>query len=251
MKTNKYLVTPLRVLAYLTIISGLLALVFEVRYFSDNSLQVFWARYIAIAVAFWVLFFTFSDYVEKYVIILIHTLLISIIGSFGIMIYILPSTVLINSSIAALTVFTSAVFLSWDVKHQTLAAIYYNISFAAAIFLNRTDIYFQPNLVESVILVSFLSSLSIAACAVNNKLRKELMQKSKQVLDSERKFRHIFESAREGIFRLSSNYQFIISNSSLKKIIGYDKSKDIRNINFIEDLIYDEKERGTLKKLNC
>lgn len=247
--TKSYLILPLRILAYLTIISGLLALIFEVSYFQDNSLEVFWARYIAIAVAFWVLIFSYSDNAIKYANILIHTLLISIILSFAIMILILPSTVLVNSSIAALTIFTAAVFLSWEIKHQTLAAIYYNLTFAAAIFLNRQDIYFQPNLIESGLLVSLLSTLSIVACSVNNKLRKDLISKSQMVSFSERKYRHIFESSKDGIFQLSYDFKVLFANPSFKKIIGYDNDADIDHLNLLDDLLTDEIERKSLKQI--
>ncbi|MDD3559591.1 MAG: PAS domain-containing sensor histidine kinase [Melioribacteraceae bacterium] len=240
------LVKPLRILAYLTIFSGLIALIFEVRYFTEVSLHVYWARYVAIAAAFWVLLFSMNPSVTKYVVALIHTLLLSIIISFGIIISILPSTVLVNSSIAALTIFTAALFLNWDVKNQIIVAIYYNLVFAAALFLNRADIYFQPNLFETVILVSLMSSISVAACMVNNKLREDILTKTKQVKESERRFKQIFDTSREGIFQLSRSFDLIIANDAFKKIVSIDNRSDVRKYNFLSDFILEERDKKTL-----
>lgn len=243
---KQLLIKPLRILAYLTIFSGLIALVFEVRYFTHVSLHVYWARYVAIAAAFWILLFSMNSNVTKYIVPLIHALLLSIIISFGIIIYILPTTVLVNSSIAALTIFTAALFLNWDVKNQIIVAIYYNIIFAAALFLNRADIYFQPNLFETVLLVSLMSSISVAACMVNNKLRQDVLIKSNQVRESEKRFKQIFDTSREGIFQLSKSFDVIIANDAFKKIITLNNNEDIRKFNFINDFILEESDRKSV-----
>lgn len=52
------------------------------------------------------------------------------------MIYLMPKTIVVNSQIVGLVIFTSALFLSWEVVNQIIAAIYYNLIFAAAILIN-------------------------------------------------------------------------------------------------------------------
>ena len=90
--------------------------------------------------------------------------MLTIIVSSGLMISYLPSTLLVNSSIIGLMVFTSALFLSWEVTHQIIVAIYYNVMFAGAILLNDSAVYFLPNMFESVMFVLVLSVVSIIAC---------------------------------------------------------------------------------------
>ena len=88
----------------------------------------------------------YSKHGEKKPVLMVHLLLLVIIISSGYMIYLIPKTIIVNSHIVGLVIFTSALFLSWEVKNQIIVAIYYNIVFAAAILLNDESIYFLPNM---------------------------------------------------------------------------------------------------------
>jgi len=92
-------------------------------------------------------------------------------------------------------VFTSALFLSWEVRHQIIVAIYYNVVFAGAILFNDRAVYFLPNMFESVMFVLILSIVSIVACAVNFKMRLMLAEKNISVELSEKKFKSIFQNS--------------------------------------------------------
>ncbi len=242
LRTRKLLLSPLRIIAYLTIITGLFALIFEVRHFHEHSFSIYYARYIAITVAFWVLLVANTKSAHQYATLLVHLLLITIILSFGWMIYILPKTIMLNSSIAALTIFTASVFLSWDMRNQIIVAIYYNLIFAASLFLNKQNIYSLPNIFETVVLVMFLSILSIVASTVNFQLRKKVLIRSIQVSRSEKKYREIFNSAVNGLFQLSKDWDFTLSNSSLKNILGYKTDFELTNVNFPKQHFKDELE---------
>ncbi|MFB3057247.1 MAG: histidine kinase dimerization/phospho-acceptor domain-containing protein, partial [Ignavibacteriaceae bacterium] len=178
-ESNQLVINPLKMMAYLVAIFGILAMVFEVRYFEDSSLQIYIIRVSATFVSLIVLALLNSKAAEKYSVALVHVLLLTVIISAGSMIYILPKTLLVNSQIVGLIIFTSALFLSWDIKNQIIVAIYYNLVFTSAILLNDKSVYFLPNVTESVIFVSFLSIVSVIASAYNFRLRSIIAKKEK------------------------------------------------------------------------
>lgn len=202
-ESNELLLTPLKVMALLIALSGLFAMVFEVRYFSTYSVEIYLTRLIATLISFCVLVALNTKWGKKKPLILVHLLLSVIIISSGYMIYLMPKTLVVNAQIVGLMIFTSALFLSWDVKNQIIIAIYYNMVFASAILLNDKSIYFLPNMYESVLFVLFLSVVSVVGSAVNYRLRMQLAERSYHVELSEKKFHSIFENSAEGMFQSS------------------------------------------------
>jgi len=235
-ETKELLIPPLKVMALLIAISGLFAMIFEVRYFSSFAFQVYFTRLSATLVAFLILVSLYTKWGITKPIILVHALLANIILSSAFMIFLLPKTLVPNSQIVGLMIFTSALFLSWDVKHQIIVAIYYNLVFAAAILFNDHSIYFLPHMYESVIFVLFLSLISVVGSAVNFKLRMQLAERSYKMELSERKYHAIFENSVEGIFQSSMIGRFLTVNPALVKILGYDNEKELLRVNISEDI---------------
>ena len=245
-ESKEQLIAPLKILAFLIAISGLFAMIFEVRHFSDLSFEVYFTRLSATLIAFAILLLLNTKTGRSHPVILVHTLLIIIILSSGYMIYLIPSTLIINSQIVALMIFTSALFLSWDVKNQIIVAIYYNIVFATAILMNDSGIYFIPNMFESVLFVLFLSVVSVVGSAVNFKLRTELADKSYRTFLSEKKYRSIFDNSPEGMFQSSYDGRFVMVNKSLVRMLGYNSADELMQLSLISDLYKDPKERMKL-----
>ncbi|MDR3611058.1 MAG: ATP-binding protein [Ignavibacteriaceae bacterium] len=249
--TIDVLITPLKIMALLIAVSGIFAMIFEVQYFSEYSLKIYATRLLATLSAFLILVFLNSKAGMKRPVMMVHLLLLVIIVSSGYMIYLIPKTIIVNAHIVGLVIFTSALFLSWEVKNQIIAAIYYNIVFAAAILLNDQSIYFLPNMYESVIFVLFLSMISVVGSAVNYKLRMQLAENSFKIMLSERKYRSIFENSAEGVFQSNIEGHFITVNNALSKILGYTK-EELLNLNIATELYKDPSDRekivSTLKK---
>ena len=243
---NDLLAIPLKVMALLIAISGLFAMIFEVRYFADYSVQVYGVRLSSTIIAFGVLVLLNLKKSKNYTVSLVHVLLISIIASSGYMIYLLPSTLVVNAQIVGLMIFTSALFLSWEVKNQIVVAIYYNIVFAMAILLNDQDIYFLPNMYESVLFVIFLSVISVVGSAVNFKLRMQLAEKSLFLRQSERKYRSIFDNSVEGIFQSDISGKFITVNPALIKILGYESEDEILRADIEKEIYFNPEDRQKL-----
>ena len=248
-ESEEYLIIPLKVITLLIAISGLFSMVFEVRYYSEYSLQVYVTRLLATLIAFVILVILNTKHALKNPVILVHTLLLSIIVSTGYMIFLMPDTLIVNSQIVGLMIFTSALFLSWEVKNQIIVAIYYNIVFASAILINENQIYFLPNLFESVIFVLFLSVISVVGSAVNFKLRSELAEKSFRINVSEKKYRNIIENSPQGIFQTTFDGKFITVNRALIHMLGYNSLDEIKALNIEKNIYYYPEEREKLISL--
>jgi len=245
-ESEEYLVIPLKVITLLIAISGLFAMVFEVRHFSEFSLQVYATRLASTVIAFIILVVLNTKHALKRPVLLVHILLIAIIASSGYMIFLMPSTLIVNTQIVGLMIFTSALFLSWEVKNQIIVAIYYNIVFAGAILVNKQEIYFLPNLFESVIFVLFLSVISVVGSAVSFKLRSELAEKSYRMNLSEKKFRSIIKNSAEGIFQSTFDGRFVTTNPAIAKILGYENEFELRKKNIAKDIYLNPEDRTKL-----
>lgn len=242
-QSRELLLPPLKIMALLIAILGLFAMIFEVRYFSQFSVEVYLTRLSATLLSFLIFVALYTNFGKKIPVLLVHILLITIIVSTGYMIYLLPTTLIIYSQIVGLMIFTSALFLSWDVKNQILVAIYYNVIFAAAILMNDHSIFSLPNMYESVLFVIFLSIISVIGSAVNFRLRILLAEKSYSVFLSEKKFRSIFDNSAEGIFQSGIDGRFITVNRALVDILGYDDEEDLMKANIIKDLYKNPEDR--------
>lgn len=226
-ESQSLLQTPVKVMALLIAIAGLFAMVFEVHYFNQYAVQVYVTRLVATLIAFAVLVLMNTDWGIKRPVYMVHILLMVIIFSSGYMIYLMPTTLVVNAQIVGLMIFTSALFLSWDVKDQIIVAIYYNLVFASAILLNDHAIYFLPNMYESVIFVLFLSVISVVGSAVNFKLRMQLAERSYRIDLSEQKFHSIVDNSTEGVFQSSPVGKFLTVNPALVKILGYESKEEV------------------------
>lgn len=244
-ESNQLVINPLKMMAYLVAIFGILAMVFEVRYFEDSSLQIYIIRVSATLVSLIVLALLNSKSAAKYSIVLVHTLLLTIIISSGLMIFILPKTLLVNSQIVGLIIFTSALFLSWDIKNQIIVAIYYNLVFTSAILLNDKAIYFLPNVSESVIFVAFLSIVSVIASAYNFRMRSILTEKSFKIDFTNQKYRSIFDNSIEGIFQSTLEGKLITFNKAFAEILGYESVEDLKKVG-AKDLYKNREDREKL-----
>lgn len=239
------LIVPLRIMALLSSVFGIFAMLFEIKYFPQQSVEIYFVRLTSTLIAFIVLAMLTTGISVKRSRALVHLLLLSIIISAGIMIYILPKSLFVNASIPGLIVFTSALFLSWEIRNQIIVAIYYNIVFASAILLNDRAIYFLPNMFESVIFVLFLSFASIIACAVNFKARLLIVERNLAIEQSEQKYRSIIDNSAEGIFQTTLDGKWLTINKAFAKILGYSNEQELIQVD-VNQIYFDESDRRKL-----
>lgn len=248
-ENRKTLVGPFQSLAKFTAFAGIVSLIFEVRFFTQHSVEVYVSRISSVLIAFLLLLLSNTRFGKKYSVILIHILLLSIIGTFGLMIYLYPQTLIFNSHIISLIIFTAALFLSWEVTNQIVVAIYYNVVFAASILFNNKNVYMLPNMVESVILVLIISIMAIVASYINYRLRHEAWLKGFEVALSEKKFRNIFENSAEGIFQITSQGKLLTVNPAFVKIHGYSNEDEVMKLNMINNFFIRKSDWELLEKL--
>lgn len=248
-ENRKQLIPPLRSLSYFTALSGIIALVLEVRYFAQHSVQIYTSRLSSILIAFLILLISNTKFGKRFSVLLIHILLLSIIISFGVMIYLIPKTLIFNSHLISLIIFIAALFLSWEVTNQIIVAIYYNVVFATSIILNSREVYILPNVLESVILVLIISIMAIVASYINYRLRLDAFTKGYEVSLSEKKYRNIFDNSAEGIFQVTPKGKLLIVNPSFIKLLGYTSNEEIIKLNFIKDFFIRESDWDLLNKL--
>jgi PAS domain S-box-containing protein len=244
-ETGKYLITPLKVIALMVAISGIFAMIFEVRHHAEFAAQIYFVRLSATLIAFIILVFLSSKNANKYSIILVHILLLSIIISSSIMILLMPNSLIVNSQIVGLMIFTSAMFLNWEIKNQILVAIYYNAVFAVAILFNDQKIYFLPNMFESLIFVLFLSLLSVIGSAINYRMRLQNAENAFKTEISEKKYRAIFDNSLDGIYQSTPSGKFLTVNQALVKMLGYDIPEELMITN-VNDFYRSKEEREKL-----
>ncbi len=246
-ENKKLIIAPLQIMASLIVIAGSFALMFEVTYFHEFAFSVYFGRLAAALIGFIILTLTYFEVGKKNPVLLVHILLLTIISSFASVIYQIPQTLYVNSHLLALIIFTSALFLSWDLRNQIIVAIYYNIIFAASVLSSDTSIYFLPSMFASVIFVMVISLISIIASAINFKMRQKTIEKSLEASE-------IFENAAEGIFKVNLNGILTTINPAFLEIFDYNNAhKIVGRISlselFTSDETYTELSSKLLKEL--
>ena len=248
-ESKRNLIAPFQALAKFTAVAGILAMILEVRYFSAHSVEIYISRLSAILIAFLLLVISNFNFGKKHPVILIHTLLLSIICSFGVMIYLIPTTIIFNSHIISLIIFIAALFLSWEVSNQIIVAIYYNVVFSVSIIFNSKSITILPNMFESIFLVIIISIMAIVASYINYKFRQEAVIKTFEVSQSEKKFRNLFENSAEGIFQLMREGKFTTVNPALIKMLGYTNEDELKKLALQSDVLQRKSDWELLTKL--
>ncbi|MGK9477670.1 ATP-binding protein [Melioribacter sp. OK-6-Me] len=246
-ETQKELLSPFRSLAIFSAASGGIALIFEVLYFSEHSIQLYVSRLFSVFIAFVLLVLSNSRHGKEHPALLVHILLMSIVASFGVMIYLEPQTLVFNSHIISLIIFTAALFLSWEVRHQVLVAVYYNLVFVASAIANQAQNI--QHMLESIVLVMIISVMAVVASYINYRLRREALLKSYEVVLSEKKFRNIFENSVEGVFQITPAGKFTAVNPALIRMLGYSSEEEINKLNFFNDLFKRKSDADLLNKL--
>ncbi len=250
-EVKNILIAPLRIIAQIAAISGLIVLLFEVKYFEAYAREVYVTRIAASAVAFLVLVISNLKLGEKYALILLHFLLASLIVSYGIIIFMIPQTIIFNSFILGLILFTVAMFLSWDVKNQIIVTIYFNIVFASSILFNTESFYFFPNGLEASIFVLFMSVMTIVASFVNYDVRKknfpqqQLLQSGNNGTD----YKDMFENAADGMFQSTPEGKFKKINPAMVRLLGYSTEAELLKVNISSDVYVDSADRKNVQRL--
>ncbi len=248
-KNKELMISPLRAIAFFTSIAGIIALFFEMYFFKQFSIQIYFGRIIASIVGFLVLMLSYGKFGKRHPYFLVHFLLLIIILSFASIIIFIPKTLFVNAQLMALVIFLASLFLSWEIKHQIVLSIYYNIVFATSILLNEKSIYFLPNMYALVIFVISISLLGIVVSAVNYKLKKHVEITENKLQISEERFKNLFDSAAFGIFQFDTNGELHNFNTKFMKILKYESEKELLEKRLPDDFFDNKNEFNNLLEL--
>jgi len=242
---NNLVLSPLRIIAQLATISALISLLFEVKFFYEYSEEVYITRLAAAALAFLVLFFSSIKIGERHPIVLLYILIFSILTSNGIIAFLIPNTIVFNSLIIGLILFTSVLILNFEIKHQIVIVILYNLLFVAAVILNEEAFYFIPGRLEAYSFTIFLSVMALVAGMLNIKSKlayRDSKVSTTEIQDSpqENIYKNILDNSLEGIFRIKQDGSFIYYNDAVAKILEVVNENDLLQFNFIKFVVVDE-----------
>lgn len=251
---NNLVLSPLRIIAQLATISALISLLFEVKFFYQYSEEVYITRLAAAALAFLVLFFSSLRIGERHPIILLYILIFSILASNGIIAFLIPNTIVFNSLIIGLILFTSVLILNFEIKHQIVIVILYNLLFAAAVILNEEAFYFIPGRLEAYSFTIFLSVMALVASMLNIKSKlafRESKVSAPSIQDSpqENIYKNILDNSLEGIFRIKHDGSFIYYNDAVAKIFEIVNENDLLQFNFVKFVVADEEWKNLISLL--
>ena len=141
---------------------------------------------------------------------------------------------------------------NWHFVHQILSVVYSIVIFAVAAKLNpeyynfilqhSSESIFYAMILGSSIIISAVSYLLtvFGKKEISNEIIKETENENLGV------FKEVFENLSDGLFRSTVAGKIILVNPSLVKILGYNNSEEIYNLDIARDLYVDEEEREKL-----
>ncbi len=248
------IIMPLRMLAILSAISGVLALIFEVQSLVIHSLEVYISRLAATVVAFVVLVISQTEFGKKKPEILVHAMVIAVILSSGFVVYRIPSMFQVNSNIIALYVFMIGLSMGWKYIHQMAAVVYFLIIYFAAI-ITTPVLYSNTQLViETSAIVIVLCIMSVVSSAVIYSARERIFaglhRTHPESLGKEHNyFKEILRNTPIGFYQFRSNGKIIFANKAFANMFGFESVKEILSKNIYELIFEKSKERESLEKI--
>ncbi len=243
---SNFIILPLRMMAILSAIAGVLALLFVVR---SLSLEIYIGSLAITVVSFIVLVFSQTDFGKGKPNFLVHIMIFTVVIASGFIAYNLPSNFLSYSIIVSLYLFTTGLAIGWHFRNQIIAVGYFVLIYAAILFL--TDIP-PKGLDETIAIVLVLSIMSISSSLVLYQNRLALIK-----IFSRRTFTgsgnndlsSVFDNLIEGVFKIDNEGNFEFLNNSFAEILGYEDSTELETKNFFSDLFQKQDDGKTFKDL--
>ncbi len=242
---KQFLIAPLRIIAHLATISGLSLLLFEISSFPAQSQLIYITRITAAVIIFLVIALTNFSFSKSNASFLAHLVLLSVMLSFGAIVYFIPETLVLNVTIVSLIIFTASLFLSWDIKHQIAVAIYYNLIFVASILFNNNIKHFDTSSPEAISYIILLSIMAIIAATF--KMIKGKAEDEKEKIEIQNPaVEYFFKNSGEGFYQSDINGNLILVNNTFKTMFGFENVDSIEKINLLKDILKNYNQRKYL-----
>lgn len=239
----------LQLIAVLTAISGVLALIFEVRNLVIHSFEVYISRLLLTVFAFIVLVLSNTKSGKDKTNWLIHFLLFTVIISSFLVVTRITDLFAINSNVLAFYVFLVGISIRWHFVNQIIVVMYIVISIIGVIVINQGVYLSQVNFIDTISVVSVLCVLSIVASII---LGNKVDEEPEEIQQSDKEdfhFDDFIDNAAEGFFRLSADSKFLYANLSLAKLLGYSTVEEALNISDASTIFASSSDLNELKKI--
>ena len=265
------ILVPLRIIAILTAVIGVLSLIFEVSSLQINSLPVYISRLLTTVAAFVAYILSMSGFGKKHPELVAHFLLFFIVTSFCLIIYQIHAPSLIyppdkafsflqlNSSILSLIVFVVGLSFGWHYFHQVSLAGYTTLLLGVSLFLNNPLSSDLRLLIEPLTIVAVFLVMSIVAGVMVYKYRYKSFNSRIRSSDqgnislpksdeSGTEYKSFIDFSPEGIYRSTADGKFLLINQALVKILGYDSQDELMKID-TKNLFAEQTELKNLEEL--
>ena len=252
---KSWIIAPLRMLAILSAISGVLALIFEVRTLVIHSLEVYISRLAATVVAFVVLVISQTEFGKKKPEILVHIMVFAVILSSGFVVYRIPAMFQVNSNIVALYVFMIGLAMGWKYVHQIAVVIYFIAIYLGTIITSPLLYSNTQILVETSSIVLVLCLMSVVSSIIVYQTKEKLFKnydennQSSSIDETSDKFKNFIENSPIAFYRFQQNGKLLFANAAFAKIFGFESVSEISNNNIYDLIFKDSKERKRLEKI--
>jgi len=252
---KSWIIAPLRMLAILSAVSGVLALIFEVRTLVIHSLEVYISRLAATVVAFVVLVISQTEFGKKKPEILVHIMVFAVILSSGFIAYRIPAMFQVNSNIVALYIFMIGLAMGWKYVHQIAVVIYFFAIYVVTIAISPLLYSNTQNLIESSSIVLVLCLMSVVSSIVVYQTKEKLFKnydKNKQsssIDETSDTYKNFIENSPVAFYRFQQTGKLLFVNKAFVKIFGFESVGKTLNENIYDLIFKDSKERKQLEKI--
>jgi len=254
-RARNLIITPLRMLAILTAISGVLVLIFAVQTLAIHSFEVHISGLAATVVALLVLVFSETEFGKRKPEILVHAMVLAVIISSGYVVYLVPALFQVNSNIIALYVFMIGLSMSWKYVHQVSVVLYFAAIYLGTIITTPVIYANTPVLVETSTIVFVFCVMSIISSKIVYKSREKILanlSETQQALStdfSQDSLKDVLENASIGFYRFTNEGKLLFANNTLAKIFGYESVDELLNENVYDSIFKQSSERESLEKI--
>lgn len=245
----KFNLTVLQLIAVLTAISGVLALIFEVRNLVIHSFEVYISRLSLTVFAFIILVLSNTNTGKSKTNLLLHLLLFTVITSSFFVVTKITNLFAVNSNVLAFYVFLFGISIRWHYFNQIIVVMYLILSIIGVQLVDPGVYTSHTNFIETISIVSVLCVLSIiASILLGSKIEKE-PETVALTENDDLHFDDFINNAAEGFFRISADSRFIFANLALVKLLGYSNVEEVINLNDASKVFVNGSDLSDLKKI--
>lgn len=248
-KIKNQFAAPLGTLANLSAIMSILALILEVLLFTEIPGEVYFTRLGTGAFSIAILILLQIAVIKKHSIVLAHILLITIIGSFGYVTWLVPDSLLLNSLMMGFVIFIAGLILGWKIANQVFVTVFYLIVFSLTYFISREAEQLPVFLIATSVSVVLFTVISLITCLFTNKIKSDYLISTVEAESLKRKYNELFDNSVEGMFTSDLEGNIQVVNPAFLGMLGYSSIEEIKAVDLKKNIYRNPKDLELYLKL--